>query len=282
MSWSDKTTLRVAVLDMYEGVENQGMRGIREIINQFAEVNGFDLVKDEYDVRRTAEVPDLSYDIYISTGGPGDPWDGEGREWENKFFDFITQVLAYNNDDENVVKKHLFFICHSFQLASRYFKTGEVKKRNSTSFGVFPMHYLSGANNEPVFRGLLDPFYAVDSRDYQVVKPDHAQIAKIGGKILAIEKARPHVPYERAVMAVRFNKYMIGTQFHPEADAIGMLIHLQTEEKKKTVIANYGQAKWENMIEHLNDPDKIMHTHDHILPNFLKLAIGKFEFAELL
>jgi hypothetical protein len=68
---------------------------------------------------------------------------------------------------------------------------------------------------------------------------------------------------------------MIGTQFHPEADAIGMSLHLKTPEKKKIVIDNHGLEKWENMIEHLNDPDKIMLTHNHILPNFLKNAAAR-------
>jgi hypothetical protein len=117
-----------------------------------------------------------------------------------------------------------------------------------------------------------DPFYAVDSRDYQVVQPNKKQLKETGSKILCIEKERPHVPYERAVMGIRFNDYFIGTQFHPEADAVGMKLHLQSEEKKKTVIENYGQKKWESMIERLNDPDKIVWTHDHILPNFLKIA----------
>ena len=73
-------------------------------------------------------------------------------------------------------------------------------------------------------------------------------------------------------MGIRFNEYFIGTQFHPEADAKGMTLHLQSEDKKKTVIENYGLAKWESMIERLNDSDKIVWTHDHILPNFLKIA----------
>ncbi len=42
-------------------------------------------------------------------------------------------------------------------------------------------------------------------------------------------------------MGIRFNEYMIGTQFHPEADSVGMSMYLQTEEKKKTVIENYGE-----------------------------------------
>ena len=31
------------------------------------------------------------------------------------------------------------------------------------------------------------------------------------------------------------------------------------------------------MIEHLNDPDKIMYTYSHILPNFLQHSISKLE-----
>jgi homoserine O-succinyltransferase/O-acetyltransferase len=112
----------------------------------------------------------------------------------------------------------------------------------------------------------------VDSRDFQVIEPNEAILADLGGTVLAIEKERPHVPYERAIMAVRFNEYMVGTQFHPEADAHGMSIHLQTEEKKKTVIDNHGEEKWKSMIEQLPDPDKILWTYSHVLPNFLNIS----------
>ena len=103
----------------------------------------------------------------------------------------------------------------------------------------------------------------------------------MGASILAIEKERPHIPLERAVMAIRFNENMIGTQFHPEADAIGMSLHLQTEEKKKTVVENYGLEKWQSMIEHLNDPEKIMWTYTHILPNFLLRAVDNLQLVEV-
>ena len=83
------------------------------------------------------------------------------------------------------------------------------------------------------------------------------------------------IPLERAIMAIRFNQYFIGSQFHPEADAIGMSMYLQRDDKKQTVIDNHGEAKWKSMIEQLNDPRKIMYTHDHILPNFLNIAMGE-------
>jgi GMP synthase-like glutamine amidotransferase len=75
-------------------------------------------------------------------------------------------------------------------------------------------------------------------------------------------------------MSIRFNDYFIGTQFHPEADATGMSMYLQREDKKKTVIENYGEDKWLSMIEHLNDPEKIRWTYSHILPNFLNEAVN--------
>ncbi len=269
--------VKVAVLDMYNGHSNQGMRCIREILNDFGETNQLNLEWDEFDVRQQCDLPGLQYDIFISSGGPGSPLEAEEEKWENAYFQWITDVLSWNSNPLNEPKKQVFFICHSFQLASRYFKIGKVCKRKSTAFGVFPVHLIPGAQTEPVFEGLRDPFYSVDSRDYQVIQPDHQRIRQIGGQLLCIEKDRPHVPLERAIMALRFNEYMIGTQFHPEADAVGMSMYLQTEEKKKTVIENHGFEKWKSMLEHLEDPDKILWTYSHVLPNFLRKAI----FAEV-
>ncbi|HTQ26633.1 MAG TPA: hypothetical protein VMI35_00825 [Puia sp.] len=271
--------IRVAVLDLYEGQPNQGMRCLREILLHFAEEQQLDLEWEEFEVRIEQQVPDLSFDLFISTGGPGSPLDSENCEWEKKYFGWMEQVERYNAAKEHHFKKHVFCICHSFQLACRHYAIAQVTKRKSTAFGVFPIHMLTEGKKEPVFSGLKDPFYAVDSRDYQVIQPDKARLRKIGAHVLAIEKERPHVPLERAVMAIRFNSYMIGTQFHPEADAVGMSMYLQREDKKETVIAEHGAQKWSTMIEQLNDPDKIMWTQEHVIPNFLKKAIAQFQDA---
>jgi len=175
--------------------------------------------------------------------------------------------------DATPLKKHVLFICHSFQLACRYFEIAGITRRKSTAFGVFPVHLQEDGKNEPIFAGLHDPFYTVDSRDYQVIQPDEGRIKQLGAHVLAIEKERPHVPLERAVMAIRFSSYMIGTQFHPEADATGMSMYLQREDKKKTVIAEHGEEKWRSMIEQLDDPDKIRWTYSHVIPNFLDNAL---------
>ena len=267
--------VRIAILDLNAGYPNQGMRCIREIVNQWGETNSYNVVLDEFDVRQNNEVPGLNYDIYISSGGPGSPLESKGKEWDTKFCHWIKQVEDYNRNIANYPKKNVFFICHSFQIASRYYKVGNVCQRKSTSFGVFPIHMLQEGCNETVFEGLHDPFYAVDSRDYQVIEPNHNRIKQMGASILAIEKERLHVPYERAIMSMRFNDWFIGSQFHPEADAIGMSMYLQRDDKKKTVIENHGEAKWKSMLEHLNDPGKILFTYRHILPNFLNSSVAE-------
>ncbi len=269
--------ISIAVLDLYDGVANQGMRGIRETLQRFYKNQAIEISWDEFNVRQKNEIPDSSYDIFISSGGPGSPLETKDSNWEAGYFKWLHQVEQWNKEEKNTRKKHVFFICHSFQLACRYFKIGNLCKRKSTAFGIFHVHLLSNGKDEPVFNEMLDPFYAVDSRDYQVIEPDHQQIQSIGASILAIEKERPQVLLERAIMAIRFNEYMIGTQFHPEADAPGMSLYLQTDEKKKTVIENYGLQKWEQMITHLNDPDKISFTYSHILPNFLSIASNQLK-----
>jgi hypothetical protein len=103
----------------------------------------------------------------------------------------------------------------------------------------------------------------------------------MGGRVLCLEKERPHVPLDRAIMAIRFSEHMIGTQFHPEADAVGMSLYLRTEEKKRTVIENHGFEKWQSMVEQLEDPDKILWTYSHILPNFLEEAAAELVASPL-
>jgi GMP synthase-like glutamine amidotransferase len=268
--------LKIAVLDLNEGMKNEGMRCIREILERVQSTQYKNLSWQEFEVRKSIEIPSMEFDIYISSGGPGSPLESKNSAWENAYFNWLHTITQWNNDPSNLNKKYVFLICHSFQLACRFFEIAEVIKRKSTAFGVFPIHMLKyDGSVDPVFEGLQDTFYGVDSRDYQVVQPDKKKVHDMGGEILCIEKERTHVPLERAVMAIRFNQYMVGTQFHPEADASGMSMYLLQEDKKKNVIENHGLEKWESMIEHLNDPDKISLTNSQILPNFIMQSIAK-------
>ncbi len=260
--------IKLAVLDMYAGEPNQGMRCIIDIINRFNQVITFKV----FDVRLKSEIPDIrEYDIFISTGGPGNPLEGDGI-WDKKYFELIDSLLLWN--EQNEIKKHVLFICHSFQMACKHFGLAEITKRRSTSFGIMKVHKINNGHNDPVFEGLENPFYAVDSRDYQVVQPKLNIFKKNNAEIISLEKIRNHVEYERAIMAVRFNDYFVGTQFHPEADPISYIENLRNKEIREKIITLKGKAKFRNMLEDILDDEKVYKTNKTIIPNFLKIAIN--------
>ncbi len=261
--------IRIAILDMYNGEPNQGMRCIIDIINRFNQIVSFQL----FDVRGKCEFPNMEkFDIYISTGGPGNPLEGDGK-WDSKYYAFIDELSHWN--EENKIKKYVLFICHSFQMACNHFGLAQITKRKSTSFGVMSMHKTEEGITDSILEGLQNPFFAIDSRDYQVVQPRLSVFKKKGAQILSLEKIRNHRgDYERAIMAVRFSPYFVGTQFHPEADALSFIANLKDKEKRDKIIAMKGRTKFRNMLEDLIDEDKIFKTNETIIPNFLRIAIN--------
>ncbi|WP_288883477.1 type 1 glutamine amidotransferase [Pedobacter panaciterrae] len=277
MSIIDRNKIRVAVIDMNNGVTNQGMRGIQEILLRYRMENDIDLGYDIFDLRQRGEIPDEHYDIYISSGGPGSPFDGVGEKWESDFFNLLGKIETHNQISQQ--KKHVFLICHSFQMACRKYHVGEVIRRKSTAFGIFPVFLTEEGENDLIFSGLPNPLYAVDSRDWQVINPDDVLFSNSQAKVLALEKERPHVDLERCVMSVRFTNEIIGTQFHPEADPVGMKMYLLQDDKKKAITESYGQEKYEDMLSSLDNPDRIKLTQSVILPNFLTEALNALQEA---
>ena len=104
--------IRMAILDMNKNVENMGVASIERIAEQFGVIE-----YEVFDVRHNEDVPGLDFDIYISTGGPGDPMVMQGN-WDKKYFPLLDQLWEYNQTHED--KKFVFFICHNY--ISIYFK----------------------------------------------------------------------------------------------------------------------------------------------------------------
>lgn len=275
---TDKPEIRIAILDLYDGIANEGMRGFRNILERYKADHGLNLTYEVFDVRRKAQVPGVNFDAYISSGGPGSPLDSKGSEWEKKYFRLIDKLEDHNLGNRTD-KKHVFFVCHSFQLMCRKYKLGEINMRKSPSFGILPVHFTREAQQEQVFEGLPDPFYTVDSRSWQVVNSDRKRLDDLGMKLLALEKERPYVDLPRAMMAIRFTPEFFATQFHPEADPVGIKSMLLRDDKKDEVINEHGEAKYKEMLERLDDPDKIALTQKTIIPNFLNEAILGVERA---
>lgn len=261
------TPMKVAILDMYEGSRNLGMHNIQDIVKEFSHYLEFEI----FDVRSEVRVPDLSYDIYIFSGGPGNPLVGD-ESWLTPFHDLIDDLWQHNKYS-SAEKKYCFFICHSFQMACHHFGIGSITRRHRKSFGTFPVYKTEAGRKEWLFKALDDPFFVADFREYQVVKPDYERMEEIGAKLLLIEKERTKAGLQRAMMAVRFSDEMIGTQFHPEADPKGMRRYFSDEERVIAILDEFGKAKLEFMVHDLSHPDKIEKTHKIVLPFFLHRVI---------
>ena len=259
---------------MYNNERNEGIRCIREIVSgvqkNFSE---YDISYDVYDTRFKNEIPGLENDIFISSGGPGNPFDGKDSDWEKKYFNLIDKIYSHNQNESDR-KKYLFFICHSFQMMARFYHFGEVSKRSSKSIGVMPFSKTEEGKNDPILKSLSDPFYAADIRQYQVTNPDTKVIDDLGAKILSMEIVDDaNLPL--AITAIRISNEIAGTQFHPEADPESMIYHFRKPEEKQEVIENYGEERYNKMIKLLDQPDTIAFTRKTVIPNFLNNAIDE-------
>lgn len=260
---------KLAILDMNNREPNQGLRCIKDIAKDFEEKADWKV----FDVRAENQVPDMTYDIFICSGGPGDPH--EEGEWRDRFLHLVDSAWRYNQVSHR--KKYFFFICHSFQIACKHFQLGAITRRKRTSFGVYPIHKTKAGMTDPILMGLPNPYHAVDSRDWQLIQPRLKSFEEHGARILSLERIRTHVEYERAIMAVRFSPEFVGTQFHPEADPEGMRQHFSDPKNRETVIRNFDEKKYEDMMKHLEDPEKIKLTHKMILPHFITEALKSFD-----
>jgi GMP synthase-like glutamine amidotransferase len=268
-----KQQIKVATIDLYNNERNEGMRCIKEIVSEAD--NNFDdivLTYNVYETRFNGDVPDNDFDIYISSGGPGSPFEGEGTQWEKDYYNLIDNIYDHNQSSAEK-KKYIFFICHSFQMMARYFEFGEVSKRNMKSFGVMPFSKTEEGENDPILTSLSNPFYAADIRQYQVTDPDNKKIEELGANILSFEIVDDECNSDSAIAAVRISNEIVGTQFHPEADPESMLYHFKQPERKQQVVERYNKDRYHEMMDLLKQPDTIKLTRKTVIPNFLNTAI---------
>lgn len=270
MLTKERDVLRIAIIDLYNGEPNEGIRCIKDLIRDFAHETDQEIISETFAIRSELDVPDLSFDIYISSGGPGSPLETKGMPWDTKYFELIDSIEAWNKL-EQTQKKYVFFICHSFQMICRHYDFAEISLRQPSSYGIFPVDLLQKGHEEAIFEHLPDPFYIADFRLYQVIRPNLELVKKRGYSILAQEFEPAVGTQDKAITAVRFSEYFIGTQFHPEADPAGMLVHFRGA-KKQPILDNVGKIAYDNMLNHLEDPDKIARTRNTVIPNFLRLA----------
>lgn len=275
-----KQKIKIASIDLYNNEPNEGMRCIRDIVNEISGSNPHIHIQyDVFETRYKGITPDLNYDIFISSGGPGSPFEGEGTQWEKDYFNLVDKIWNHNQNSDG--KKYIFFICHSFQMMARFFHIGEVNKRFLNSFGVKQFSKTEDGSKDFILSELSNPLYAADIRQWQVVNPDYKHLEELGAKILSWEIPEEENKDNPALGAVRISNEIVGTQFHPEADPASMLYHFRQKERKEYIINRYGEEVYNQMIEWLEDDDKIKLTRKTVLPSFLNNAINELSIIKV-
>jgi len=270
--------IKVAVIDMNNGSANLGMKGILNVLSRYATASKADLVPETFDLRSKNEIPGIEYDIYISSGGPGNPLDGKDEPWEKSFSNLLDTIEAHNAI--HIAKKHVFLICYSFQLACRKYGIGKISRRRSGVFGIVPVSLTADGEQDILYRGLPNPFYAIDSREWQVTAPEKKLFPKKEAHVLAMENIIDPTGYdlERCIMSVRFSKEISGTQFHPEAAPADIRSYLLAKKNKEAVISTYGEEKYTDILHQLDNPNGITLTVQQILPNFITEALQSIPY----
>lgn len=256
------TSISIAIVDMYDGAPNIGMQCIKNIIEQWRQKNNLQTEVTVFNTRGNCEIPNEHFDLYISTGGPGSPIDSFQEEWDKMYTQWLEKMLGAN--------KPVFLICHSFQIACRHFDLGTLCLRKSRQIGVLPVHTLI---EDDLFKGLQETFYALESRSYQIIAPNDEKIKSMKAQIMALEKMRPSIPLERAIMAIKFSENMYGVQFHPEAALEDLILYFNEPATKQSIIDEFGIDKWQRIMDHIDKDSPVQTTYANLIPNFLDKAI---------
>ena len=152
--------MKLAIMDMYDEEPNLGLKSITDLLD-----HGFPEISYQiFNTRGAGEAPDLSYDVFISTGGPGHPL-ADLQTWGHPYMDLLDDLVEHNRHAET--NKFAFFICHSFQIACHHFGLAKITRRPRESFGIFPVRKTRGGRDDIIFQYLPSPFYAADFRKYQ-------------------------------------------------------------------------------------------------------------------
>lgn len=228
--------MRIAILDMYNGTDNVGLESIKHSLELLK------LKYSVYKVRDLEELPDLDYDLYLSTGGPGDPREAQQASWFKTYSSLVQQI--------KLSSKKLVAICYSFQLLSIIFNAGTVTKREKMAFGIYRVSFIKNCNDEIVKNFIGSKDEVIEFRNYQVLENDFTN----PDLIICKDRVKTGFDYEPAILMYKFTNDIIGTQFHPEIrlDSLTMKYKVSDNSQQEK---NASQIRDGKVVKMLNDLD---------------------------
>jgi GMP synthase-like glutamine amidotransferase len=264
--------IRVCIVDMNNGHVNQAMRCLRGIVAQFFERvrrHNPDLPCElgEVSPRNTPDpVPD-NYDLYLSSGGPGSPYDGDGTQWVMDYGRFVDGVME-SSVTGGGAQRSLFAICYSFEMVVRHLNIAAVVPRVDRKFGVMPVYMTPEGQEHPLLKPFGDRLFAFEHRNWEAVDLDTRKLATLGGKLLALE-SRDGVSKGRAILGLDVGPGVESVQFHPEADRPGVMNWISRPEQAAAFKATYGEVTYQAMLRTLDDPKRLARTYALVIPGWL-------------
>ena len=262
---------RLCIVDMNDGHVNQAMRCFRTIASRFFKrvTHANPAVRCELvevSPRNTEDdIPPA--DLYLSSGGPGSPFDGDGKEWVNRYYRFLDNVVDAA-DDGGPEQQALFAVCYSFEMIIRHFKVATMAPRSERKFGVMPVYMTDEGQEHPLTSPFADRLFAFEHRNWEAVGLDESALARHGGTLLARE-SRDGFSKGEALMAFDFAPGVEGVQFHPEADRPGVMAWVARPDQAAAFKEAYGITTYERMVKTVDDPMRLARTFALMIPGFL-------------
>jgi GMP synthase-like glutamine amidotransferase len=274
--------LRLGLVDMNNGVKNEAIRCFHRILGGFKERvqranERVEIVVTHVQPRNLQEAAPRECDLYLSTGGPGSPFDGYDDHWCTKYRDFLDSLIdeALRGHDD---PRAALVVCHSFEIAIAHTRVAKMVRRPTRKFGMMPVYPTPAGLRSPLLAQFGERFFAWEHRDWQAVGLDRARLAEIGGELWATESRvdaetlalLPDTAHKGdGLLVFRFASNLEGTQFHPEADKDGALAWLLRPEQTKAAIDAYGELTYQRMLKSLDDPERLERTFERFIPGWL-------------
>lgn len=264
--------LRVCIVDMNNGHVNQAMRCFRGIAATFFErVRAYnpDLACELVEVspRDTNNPVPRDCDLYMSSGGPGSPFDGDGEPWTFDYAGFIDETIesAIRGGED---MRAVFAVCYSFEVVVRNLAIAQVVPRVERKFGIMPVYTTPEGQQHPLLSAFGDRLFAFEHRNWEAVDLDERKLASMGGKLLARE-SRDGVSKGRAILGLDVAPGLEAVQFHPEADRAGVVNWISRPEQAAAFKATYGEVTYQAMLRTLDDPRRLARTYALVIPSWL-------------
>jgi homoserine O-succinyltransferase/O-acetyltransferase len=257
---------------MNNGHVNQAMRCLRGIVSNFFDHvrkhnPGLPCVLGEVSPRDTGAVVPADYDLYLSSGGPGSPYEGDGMPWVTEYGTFLDGLV---NDASRggADQRALFAICYSFEMVIRHFRVAAVVPRTDRKFGVMPIYTTPEGQEHPLLKPFGDRLFAFEHRSWEAVDLDDHKLSALGGKLLARE-SRDGISKGRAILGLDVTAGVEAVQFHPEADRPGVMNWVARPEQAAAFKATYGELTYQAMLRTLDDPRRLARTYAIVIPGWM-------------